>query len=84
MFGDIDYEPECAYSAVPLEEQLEALAAAVRQGKVRHVGLSNETPWGVMRCITAGKAGFYLCSWEQRQHPRSCTTHTVCTRSHAS
>jgi aryl-alcohol dehydrogenase-like predicted oxidoreductase len=27
---------------------LEALAALVRDGKVRFIGLSNETPWGVM------------------------------------
>lgn len=34
---------------VPLEETLDALDALVKAGKVRHVGVSNETPWGVMR-----------------------------------
>ncbi|KAF8064533.1 tas [Scenedesmus sp. PABB004] len=53
MFGDVDYDPAAAYQAVPLEEQLEALGRAVAAGKVRHVGLSNETPWGVMRAVTA-------------------------------
>lgn len=49
MFGDLDYDPQLTYAACPLEDQLEALTAAVRAGKVRHVGLSNETPWGLMR-----------------------------------
>lgn len=40
--------------AVPLEEQLEALAAAVAAGKVRAVGVSNETPWGLTRCVHLG------------------------------
>lgn len=37
MFGDLEYDPACAYTASPIEEQLEALAAAVRAGKVRAV-----------------------------------------------
>ena len=32
---------------VPIEETLDALNDLVRAGKVRHVGVSNETPWGV-------------------------------------
>jgi len=32
---------------VPIEETLDALADLVKAGKVRHVGVSNETPWGV-------------------------------------
>lgn len=48
MFGEVDYDPSRKYSSVPLEEQLEALSSAVASGKVRHVGLSNETPFGVM------------------------------------
>lgn len=55
MFGDSDYEPSCAYTdTVPIDEQLNALSKAVAAGKVRHVGLSNETPWGMMRALTAG------------------------------
>ena len=56
MFGDTEYDSQCDYGAVvPLEEQLEALGRAQREGKVRHVGLSNETPWGLMRCLCAGE-----------------------------
>lgn len=40
--------------ATPLEEQLEALSRAVVAGKVLHVGLSNETPWGLMKALAAG------------------------------
>lgn len=40
--------------ATPLEEQLEALSRAVEAGKVLHVGLSNETPWGLMKALAAG------------------------------
>lgn len=43
--------------AVPIEEQLEALADLVEAGKVRYIGLSNETPWGVMRFLHASQAG---------------------------
>lgn len=32
---------------VPIEETLAALAELVQAGKVRHVGVSNETPWGL-------------------------------------
>lgn len=36
---------------VSIEETLAALAAQVAAGKVRAVGLCNETPWGVMRYL---------------------------------
>lgn len=56
MFGETRYHPENAYTAVPLEQQLEALAAAQQAGKIRHVGLSNETAWGLMECCRLGEA----------------------------
>lgn len=36
----------------PVAEQLDVLAGFVKAGKVRHVGLSNESAWGVMRFVT--------------------------------
>jgi aryl-alcohol dehydrogenase-like predicted oxidoreductase len=36
---------------VPIAETLSVLQDFVRQGKVRHIGVSNETPWGVARFI---------------------------------
>ncbi|MFC2952322.1 aldo/keto reductase [Marinicaulis aureus] len=38
---------------VPIEETLSALGDLVKEGKVRHVGLSNETPYGVMQFLKA-------------------------------
>lgn len=35
----------------PIHEQLEALDRFVKAGKVRHVGLSNESAWGTMRFL---------------------------------
>ena len=54
MFGESEYDPCQTYSSVPLEEQLEELAAAKRSGKIRHIGLSNETAWGIMRFCEIG------------------------------
>ena len=46
-FGQMYYDPTQERSTTSIREQLEALAGLVRQGKVRHIGLSNETPYGV-------------------------------------
>jgi aryl-alcohol dehydrogenase-like predicted oxidoreductase len=40
-----------------IEETLEVLGRLVKAGKVRHVGLSNETSWGTMRFLGAAEAG---------------------------
>lgn len=41
---------------VPLEETLAALAEVVASGKVRSIGVANESPWGVMRYLAASEA----------------------------
>lgn len=46
-FGQLYYDPSKESSQTGIHEQLEALGRLVREGKVRHIGLSNETPWGV-------------------------------------
>jgi aryl-alcohol dehydrogenase-like predicted oxidoreductase len=53
MFGESEYDPLMAYPSIPLEEQLEALHKAISLGKVRYYGLSNETPWGLMKFCTS-------------------------------
>ena len=40
---------------VPIEETLAALNELAQAGKVRHIGLSNETPWGVARFLRAAE-----------------------------
>ncbi|MCD9559490.1 hypothetical protein HAX54_017451 [Datura stramonium] len=49
MFGETDYDPLRHYTPVSFEEQLEALERAVDAGKIRYIGLSNETPYGIMK-----------------------------------
>lgn len=40
---------------VAIEETLEVLGDLTKEGKIRHVGVSNETPWGVMRHLSAAQ-----------------------------
>jgi len=40
---------------VPIEETLTVLAEFVKAGKVRHIGVSNETPWGVAQFLRAAE-----------------------------
>ena len=42
--------------AIALEESLVALADLVKAGKIRHYGLSNETPWGMMESCRVAAA----------------------------
>ncbi len=49
--GYVHYEDK----GVPIEETLGALDDLVTEGKVRHIGLSNETPYGVMRFLDAAE-----------------------------
>jgi aryl-alcohol dehydrogenase-like predicted oxidoreductase len=50
-FGQLGYTHVAHEDTTPIEETLDALQALVKSGKVRHVGLSNETPWGVSRFL---------------------------------
>lgn len=49
-FGRLEYSPgdDDGYS---IEETLMGLSKLVEQGKVRYVGISNETPWGMMEYL---------------------------------
>ena len=40
---------------VPIEETLAVLGDLVKAGKIRHVGVSNETPWGVAQFLRAAE-----------------------------
>ena len=50
-FGQLNYPYPDQQQEVTLIETLEALAELVRAGKVRYIGVSNETPWGVMSLL---------------------------------
>ncbi|HYD16864.1 MAG TPA: NADP(H)-dependent aldo-keto reductase [Patescibacteria group bacterium] len=49
-FGKLGYDQEnvTGRESDEILETLTALGAQVKAGKIRHIGLSNETPWGVM------------------------------------
>lgn len=47
MFGRNEFEPELERPCTSIEEQLTVLSELVQSGKVRHIGVSNETPWGI-------------------------------------
>lgn len=46
-FGNLYYDPAKETSETSIHAQLEALGGLVKAGKVRYIGLSNETPYGV-------------------------------------
>ncbi len=64
-FGGVYYDPQKETSQITIHAQLEALAQLVKAGKVRHVGLSNETPYGVHEFVRLA---------EQHGLPRIATT----------
>jgi aryl-alcohol dehydrogenase-like predicted oxidoreductase len=51
FFGRLGYQHTEQPDVTPIEETLEVLGELVRAGKVRYIGLSNETPWGLHRYL---------------------------------
>ncbi len=51
FFGKLGYQHDPDAHITPIEDTLEVLDELVRSGKIRHIGLSNETPWGVQRFL---------------------------------
>lgn len=47
FFGVRGYIHDESDTSTPIEEALTALDELVKEGKVRYIGVSNETPWGV-------------------------------------
>ena len=48
FFGQLGYRQVTEENSVPIAETLQVLSDLVNAGKIRCIGLSNETPWGVM------------------------------------
>jgi aryl-alcohol dehydrogenase-like predicted oxidoreductase len=58
FFGQLGYKPDKNLDEVPVYETLAVLKNLLNLGKIRHYGISNETPWGLMHYIRAAeKAG---------------------------
>lgn len=51
FFGKRSYVHHEDDDATEIEHTLEVLGELVKEGKVRHIGVSNETPWGVMEYL---------------------------------
>jgi len=49
--GKLEYEHKNSNNSVNIEETLEALNNLVKDGKVKHIGISNETAWGTGQYI---------------------------------
>ncbi len=56
FFGKLGYAHDPAERSVALLETFQVLADLVRAGKIRQVGVSNETPWGLMRALQIAEA----------------------------
>ena len=55
-FGKLDFEYDPSDNEwTTFEEVLENLNNLIKIGKIRHIGLSNETPWGVMKFLQTAK-----------------------------
>ncbi len=51
-FGGLNYEHKESVTFEPFNKVLETLNGFIKEGKVRHIGISNETPWGMMKWIS--------------------------------
>ena len=52
FFGKLAYPAgEDAHDLTPFLDTLDVLNELVEAGKIRHIGLSNETPWGLMKFL---------------------------------
>ena len=64
-FGQLGYgnvHSEITDEITPLEETLSALQDEFKRGRIRSIGLSNETPWGTMKFLQiAEKLGLEKC-----------------------
>jgi aryl-alcohol dehydrogenase-like predicted oxidoreductase len=54
-FGQTVFDPNQIKETIPITEQLEVFADVIKAGKIRYVGLSNETPWGITQFSQAAK-----------------------------
>ena len=54
-FGGVYFDPTKDAEFTSIHDQLEALAKLITAGKVRAIGLSNETPWGVAEFVRAAE-----------------------------
>ena len=54
-FGEWSYDPKKKRETVSVLEQMEVLSNQVKLGKIRYIGLSNETPWGLLEFLRVAR-----------------------------
>jgi aryl-alcohol dehydrogenase-like predicted oxidoreductase len=69
IFGQIFFKPENERPHVPIEETLAVLDELVKSGKIRQIGVSNESPWGLNEFIKQA---------EQKGLPKIATIQNAC------
>jgi aryl-alcohol dehydrogenase-like predicted oxidoreductase len=50
-FGKLNYKYCTEHKTTPIIETLKALSDLVKKGKILHIGISNETPWGLSQYL---------------------------------
>lgn len=56
-FGKLGYQVDAEEAEMTaVAETLQALEKHIKAGKIRYIGLSNETPWGIMQFLSVAKA----------------------------
>ena len=55
MFGQNHFNPENEREAESIAEQLQVFSELVDAGKIRYLGLSNETPWGLYKFLSVAR-----------------------------
>ena len=54
-FGKLDFEYDPLDTWTPIEEVLHTLNDIVKEGKIKYIGISNETPWGILNYLDIAK-----------------------------
>lgn len=49
IFGQLFFDPQRERPHIPIEETLTALKEMIDEGKIRYIGVSNESAWGVAK-----------------------------------
>ena len=69
IFGATEFNPRKERSSVAIEDTLAALGELIDAGKIGHIGVSNETAWGVSE---------YIKQSEAKGLPRIATIQNLC------
>ena len=54
-FGVLGYQHKSEDAVTNFRETLQVLSDFIKEGKIRYIGVSNETPWGLMQYLKIGE-----------------------------